>query len=240
MQYMGGKERQARYVVEQLRKHGAGCTRYLEPFIGGVSIFARMAPDFPGAAAGADVHPDLSLMWAAVIDGWEPPKVVTREEYAALRNAEPSALRGFVGFGLSFGGKWFGGYASNNRGDDFCGAARRGVLRKAAGMVGQRVTNADYRTFNPGAGTLVYCDPPYAGTTGYAGGLFDHDEFWHTVQRWADAGAVVLVSEYAAPQWAESVWAREAVKSLRKDSNTLPATEQIFRIPADAPLPAVA
>jgi hypothetical protein len=46
---------------------------------------------------------------------------------------------------------------------------------------------------------LVYCDPPYRGTTGYATGAFDHDAFWETARAWSRAGAVVLVSEYAAP-----------------------------------------
>lgn len=232
MQYMGGKARQAKPIGEILSVYRATCREYVEPFIGGGAVFERAARTFR-RPAGYDVHPDLVLMWQAALDGWTPPAAVTREEYAELRNAEPSALRGFVGFGCSFGGKWFGGYASNARGDDFCGAARRGLLRKADALrqSGATVGRQSYDVLDPAPGALVYCDPPYAGTTGYDGvDTFDHAAFWARVHEWADAGATVLVSEYEAPEGVPCVWRREAVKSLRKDANTLPATEKLFAV----------
>ena len=85
MQYMGGKERQAKHITAQILAHSEGCTDYLEPFVGGGSIFSRIAPMFPGNAHGSDAHEDLALMWSAAIDGWEPPAVVSREEYASLK-----------------------------------------------------------------------------------------------------------------------------------------------------------
>ena len=46
------------------------------------------------------------------------PFQLMEEEYKNLKTSEPSALRGFVGYFLSFGGKWFGGYAPKyQRGD---------------------------------------------------------------------------------------------------------------------------
>lgn len=233
MQYVGSKQRQAKYIAENLQKHGTACVNYLEPFVGGGSVFSLMASIFPGNAHGSDAHEDLALMWSAAIDGWEPPAAVSREEYASLKKSEPSALRGFVGFGCSFGGKWFGGYASNAVGHDYCGAARRGLLRKVAGMRSATFTCADYRTFSPGTGTLVYCDPPYANTTGYSLGQFDSNEFWTTMQSWSSDGAVVLVSEYTAPHFAEEVWSRAAKRSLSKDENkSASALEKLFRIHA--------
>lgn len=45
--------------------------------------------------------------------------------------------------------------------------------------------------------SIVYCDPPYRGTRGYARvGKFDHDRFY----RWCERQeALVLISEYAMP-----------------------------------------
>jgi hypothetical protein len=50
-------------------------------------------------------------MWQALMRGeTEPFADVTEAEYATLKTAAPSARRGFVGFGASFGGGWFNGY----------------------------------------------------------------------------------------------------------------------------------
>lgn len=230
MQYLGGKARMAHNLAPTIIAAGkaAGCRRYVEPFIGGASIFARVAPRFAVAEAG-DCQEDLVLMWQAALSGWKPPTEISRVEYAQLRTAEPSALRGFVGFGCSFGGKWFGGYASNARGDDFCGAARRGVLKKAQGMAGTTVCLRDYADWDIGDGDIVYCDPPYGGTTGYAGTTaWSADRFWRIAYGWADNGAVVLVSEYKAPLGWVAIGEHSAVQSLRKDNNKVPAAERLF------------
>ena len=57
-------------------------------------------------------------MWQGLQSGWTPPDVITKEEYKYIREHkdENPALTGFVGFGCSFGGKWFGGLARNKRG----------------------------------------------------------------------------------------------------------------------------
>ena len=47
---------------------------------------------------------------------------------------------------------------------------------------------------------LVYCGPPYQGTTEYgAFDGFDHDLFWDTMREWSKNNTVV-VSEYSAPE----------------------------------------
>lgn len=47
---------------------------------------------------------------------------------------------------------------------------------------------------------LVYCDPPYAGTTTYgAFDGFDTDLFWNTMRKWSETNTVI-VSEYEAPE----------------------------------------
>jgi DNA adenine methylase len=46
---------------------------------------------------------------------------------------------------------------------------------------------------------LVYCDPPYQGTTQYgAFNGFDHELFWNTMREWSKNNTVVI-SEYSAP-----------------------------------------
>lgn len=61
-------------------------------------------------------------MWQALQQGWQPPEIITKDEYYYVKEHkdENPALTGFVGFGCSFGGKWFGGLASNKKGDNYC------------------------------------------------------------------------------------------------------------------------
>lgn len=206
MRYVGGKARIVSWVEEHLVSVGDGCVAYLEPFVGGGAVFARMAPRFEIAIA-ADAHADLILMWKAIANGWVPPGRISKSEYVALReSAMPSAMRGFAGFGSSFSGKWFGGYVDiswdkckNRYTNPYAKAAQESLLKVAPAFAkATAIVRRDFQKWNPGSGILVYCDPPYVGTLGY-GVDYDHVEFWNVAGRWADSGAIVVVSENVAP-----------------------------------------
>ena len=239
MRYMGGKGRIAKKLSETILNHSPEHSGiYWEPFIGGGAMAARMGNQFE-IAKYSDIHPDLILMWQALHDGWEPPAVVTYEEYQELRySIEPSALRGFVGFGGSFGGRWFEGYARG--GHSASGAPRnhqaesaRAVLKDIQGIRANtctRFTQGDALTIEPGPGDVVYCDPPYAGTKNYSKtDRLDHEEFWNAATRWVEAGAYVFVSEYAAPDGWECIWEQPLRSSVRVGSaDRHIATERLF------------
>jgi DNA adenine methylase len=197
VRYLGGKERIATTISEFLLSQKGDRTIYVEPFIGGGSVYSRVSKHFT-RSYGSDTHTDLILMWQALQGGWVPPTSLDSNEYRFLKDSEPSALRAFAGFGCSFGGKWFGGYArSGDR--NYALNAHNSVMKKSAGMTGT-ISCRDYRDYRPSARSLVYCDPPYADTTGYTGvDAFDSDEFWSTMRAWRDAGALVFVSEDKAP-----------------------------------------
>lgn len=230
MRYMGGKSRIAKRIAPFLIADGIRCHTYLEPFIGGGSVFAEVSPYFAVAVA-SDVNRDLILLWQALAAGWEPPNTLTHEEWKTLRDAEPSALRAFAGFGCSFGGRFFEGYA-RARGDDYCGAARRGLLRKLSLMhPAPEFHHVPYDAWSPGEGTLVYCDPPYANTKPYSAvDSFDSDRFWKVAEGWAESGATVLVSEYAAPAPWREVWSAEVKMTVHRDDNRRTAVEKLFTL----------
>lgn len=239
MRYVGGKSRLAKSIADVVAEYRDGRTKYLEPFLGGGATFARVAPEFDSASAG-DVVPDLVLMWQAARDGWIPPTDVDDEMYASMKTAEPSALRGFVGFGCSFGGKWFGGRA---RGGFNAGGAPRNhaaessrkVARMGTALAGAEIELRGYRDWTPGDDTVIYCDPPYAGTQGYgAAGGFDSEDFWRTAGRWTSDGALVLVSEYAAPAGWVSVMSRSHRQSLQGGTDDRPTTTERLWVHADA------
>lgn len=237
MRYVGGKVRIATWLEETMLPLVPHHTKYLEPFMGGGAVLAKMAPHFTEVFAG-DIHEDLVLMWKALQSGWEPPEIVSKELYDSLKSAEPSALRGFVGFGSSFSGKWFGGYVGRayDRHADylmppFSATARRAMLKDIKSFRHALIRCVPYTGWNPHENVLVYCDPPYEGTLGFSGsGDFNHSEFWGTVRQWSRQGATVLVSEYSAPVdfdvFAERT--RKVMLRATKDTEQEIRTERVF------------
>jgi DNA adenine methylase len=138
-----------------------------------------------------------------------------------------------VGFGASFGGKWFGGYGVSPRDGELWKQSHRTVTRQGAAFrrYGVFFDRADYSILRPPAGSVVYCDPPYAGTTSYATGPFDHEGFYKVLRGWA-ADCFVYVSEYSIPSTVdhEVVWQRERRTSLKSDVNVEVRMEKLFRV----------
>ncbi len=192
--YMGGKAKIgpkiARYL-EEIRRPGQ---LYVEPFVGAANIVACMT----GVRHVYDAHPDLIMMWRALQTGWRPPDHVTEDMHRALRKAEPSAIRAFVGFGCSFGGKFFGGFARATEGTNYARAAMRSLDRKLATLDGVIFRQAFFHELTP-SDSLVYCDPPYEGTAGFSVGKFDHMLFWETMREWSKCNTVII-SEKSAPR----------------------------------------
>ena len=79
--------------------------------------------------------------------------------------------------------------------------------------------------------SLVYCDPPYAGTTqGYSSTSFDSIMFWNTMRHWAREGNTVLVSEYVAPDFAHEVWSTDTKTSMHCREGKAPRVEKLFQV----------
>ena len=217
MQYLGGKHRIAKDIAEHILAENPTADIVYEPFAGGGgSVTVELASRFPLVMA-SDVHPDLVMMWQALLQGWEPPREVSEADYQAARKSAPSALRGFIGFGCSFGGKWFGGYArgdASGRARGYDGTSARRVLAQASCMRNVYFTLTPYTRVDPVPGAVIYCDPPYAKTTGYAH-RFDNEEFYDVVRAWRWSGHRVYVSEYQAPPDFRLVWERSYTRNMR-------------------------
>src|SRR5688572_13255602 len=119
MMYKGGKSMIAKDIAVELVKNGF--ENYYEPFLGSAAVAVAISELVDVPMFLSDNHPDLILMWNDLKQGWIPPDFVSKEEHHQLKYEEPSALRGFVGFGMSFGGDFYHGYAQNKRGTDYCG-----------------------------------------------------------------------------------------------------------------------
>jgi len=71
--------------------------------------------------------------------------------------------------------------------------------------------------------SVIYCDPPYRGATGYLN-VFDHDKFWEWVMDQKDP---VYVSEYIAPKTAHVIMAINKKANLAATGHT-DSVEKMF------------
>lgn len=93
-----------------------------------------------------DRHKYLIAMLQGVQNGYNLPESITPEEYRYIRDHkdEDPALAGFVGFGCSFGGKWFGGYARNASGTNYALQSKRSLLKDMATLQDAHFVCEDY------------------------------------------------------------------------------------------------
>lgn len=226
MQYMGSKNRIAKHLLPIMLENRNGRT-WVEPFVGG----ANMIDKVEGKRIGADTHEHLIELLRALQAGWIPPTDVSKEMYYEVKNNQDSyseELIGFVGFLCSFGGKWWGGYAANSKGDNYADRGSRVLTKQAKKLKEIEFINCSYQDLEIPPNSLIYCDPPYEGTTKYKGG-FDHLEFWEWCRIKAKEGHLVYVSEYNAPSDFKCVKEIEHKTILNKNAQDK-RVEKLFTI----------
>lgn len=212
-------------------------TRLWEPFCGGLNATQALV-DAGFRVYASDANAALVSLYAGWRAGWRPPppELITREGYAAAKALPDSdPLKAFYGVGLSFGGAWFGGFTGavverGGRRDDYYGAAFRALTRDT--LAPAVIACVSFLAVRPApAPFAIYCDPPYAETTGYsATGAFDHVGFWARCRWWAACGVDVFVSEYSAPPDVVEVARFAKRKTMSASTNTDVATDRLFLV----------
>jgi DNA adenine methylase len=197
MMYLGSKRRIAKQILPVMLAERSPDQWWVEPFVGG----ANMLDKVDGKRLGNDSHEYLIALLIAVRDGYVPPTEISRETYYAVKRRPqeyPKELVGFVGFTCSFGGPWWGGYGFHQKTNLGCaGEGSRTLCKQAQNLKGIDFRCGDYRDLAIPANSLIYCDPPYSGTTQYRDN-FDSSAFWQWC-RDMSKGHTVFVSEYSAP-----------------------------------------
>lgn len=179
MRYQGGKSRIAASIALAIERERESNGRLISLFCGSCAVESKLAPHFKSVICN-DNHKYLVALWQALQDGYELPEVISEQAYKSIREHKDDnpALTGFVGFGCSFGGKFFGGYARNKTGTNYAAQSKRSILKDFANLQDAVFTCNDYKDVVIPAGSVVYADPPYSNTTGYTSGKFNSEEFW--------------------------------------------------------------
>lgn len=234
MKYLGGKSKTANQIAAYLNQIRQPNQPYWEPFVGAGWILERIKGQ---PIYASDANPHLIELWRAVQSGWMPPELVTEDDYRqAMAGEFTNAMTAFIGFGCSYGGKWFAGYARNEKGvsdPTIARTAKNSLLHKSNRTEnGVHYFYANFlECYVPAYGCLIYCDPPYEGTTGYgAVGQFDSGAFWERVRWLENHGHTVVVSEYNAPDDFSCVLEMPTKTDMHTKDGKAPHIEKLFRL----------
>lgn len=231
---MGGKARIAKHILPIILRDRTEGQFYVEPFCGGCNMIDKVK----GNRIANDKNPYLIQMWRHLTKGWNPPRVIEKDFYHAVRDswkqkseAFPPELIGWVGFTGSYRGLFFGGYSGHARSDktgvrDYIGEGTRSILRQVGDLRGVCFLNRDYKDLVLLSKCIIYCDPPYRGTEGYQDAV-DHRDFWEWCRKKVKQGHKVFVSEYCAPDDFRCIW-EMGVKTTLCAGKAKNAVEKLF------------
>jgi len=178
-----------------------------------------------------DSNQYMIALWQAIQSGWWPPSAVTRELYNEVKNDPDEydpALVGFIAVGCSFGGGYWNGYAAPVSGRDYVNESFRACLKLAPLIQDVKFVCGDYTDLLIPENSIVYADPPYAGTKGYKDSSFDSDKFWQWCRE-KSATNKVYISEYQAPEDFKCILSLEKPSTMDsyKTKNTI---EKLFTV----------
>ena len=234
MKYLGGKQRLGKHIapiLKQLIENNPKYNFYFEPFCGALGVLRNMT-DINIPIYASDYHPDLIALFLAVQNNSiELPNDITEKEYLYYKHdiSSPNAMKGFIGFGSSFGGRYFAAYAQkylNGKKENFCKEAKNSLLRLQPLIENINFKCDNYTNLKPN-NAFIYCDPPYQFTKfpiKYRRDVkyydkFDNIEFWELMRKWSKNN-LVIISETNAPNDFISIWEKTKTRSICQSKKT--------------------
>ena len=233
MRYQGGKSKSAKQIADVITSVAEKNMREYNPvfvslFCGSCAVESKLNK-FKTKILN-DKHEYLIALLQGVQTGYELPEHISNEKYQYIKMHldEDKVLSGFVGFGCSFGGKWFGGYATNQTNRNYASETKRSLLKDMAALTDAQFICKDYHDVELPNNCVVYADPPYNGTTGYGNEKFDSDVFWDYMRE-ISKNHLVFISEQNAPDDFIPIWEKQLTRTLDVNKNNqFKATEKLF------------
>ena len=228
MKYMGSKNRIAKHILPIILKDRREGQWYVEPFVGG----ANMIDKVDGKRLGADNNKYLIKALCFIRD--EPNLIpnnnleYTKEMFDIAKIGSLSnPIDCFAMFQYTFGSIFKGSWAKNKRGTDYVKEVVKNILKQSENIQGVYFKHLSYLNLTLNESCIIYCDPPYEGTTGYKTGTFNHTEFWEWCRIKTKQGHKVFISEYSAPDDFKCIWEKDVRVTVGRN-NALKHTEKLF------------
>ena len=236
MNYMGSKQRIAKYIVPLLQKQidDNNIKYYIEPFVGGVNVIDKIVCKYK---IGSDVNRYLIALHRYAQTGKKFPNSITKEFYNKVRDSYnkqdhkySDTVYGAVGFLSSMNGRFFdGGFANSSHGRDYYKEKRDNLIKQSQSPLYKDIMFciSDYSFCKDFSNCLIYCDPPYEGTKQYGiNKNFDNANFWSFV-RHLSWNNIVIVSEETAPEDFTCIWEQKTLRSIKAADKSY-STEKLF------------
>jgi len=225
MKYLGSKNRIAKEILPLMLKHRRPDQYWVEPFVGGANLIDKVE----GLRIGADANIYLIALLKELQypDFFDYLPHIGEEKYKEIQHNKdkfPDWLVGYAGFNLSFGAKFFEGYRRDKAGvRDYNNEAQQNLQAQQKGLFGIDFICSDYKGLEIPPNSMIYCDPPYAKSTGYKNSI-DHAEFWQWCRDKQEEGHDVFISEYEAPEDFICIWQ----KPLNSGGHGKASIEKLF------------
>lgn len=209
LQYLGSKSRISSQLVAILQSHidTYSISQYVEPFVGGANVIDKVKC---GSKVGYDINKYLIALLNKTRDSTcDFPETISKDDYCSIKENKdnyPDWLVGLVGFCGSYSAKWFGGYAKGNDTRDRQNEAIRNLISQSENLKDCSFVCVDYQSVSV-SNALIYCDPPYKGTTGYKD-LIDYNEYYNWCREMSKNN-LVFCSEYSMPDDFVCVWEKQ-------------------------------
>ena len=235
MIYLGSKARIVGGILPIMLNSINPGQAFVDAFCGGCNVIQHVPPKYQRIAN--DNNQYLIAMWKALTTtGWNPPTAISKTYYNNVRASwhrndgkYSDAEIGWVGFMASRNGRFFdGGFSGSTGGRDYISESVRNINKQIGQLQGVEWLTGSYDQINIPPKSLIYCDPPYKGTTSYSTARqFDYDRFYDWVRQMKRDGHIVYVSEYNMPGDFSCVWEKSITNNLNP-TKTYTAVERLW------------
>ena len=235
MKYMGSKRRIAKDILPIILKDRKDSQCFYDLFCGGGNLLEKV----DGNRVANDNNEYLIELFKYMqTDNFNLP-FVGEIEYKNIQNNKenyPKWLVGYVGFQLSFGAKFFGGYRRDKAGiRNYENEAQQNLKAQQNLIKDVEFVCGSYDKVKLEQNSIIYCDIPYKNSTKYnTSKNFDYDKFYDWCIDKHKEGHKVFISEYDMPEDRfECIWSKEISSSLTKDTGSKKGIEKLFIVKGD-------
>lgn len=193
MKYMGSKRRIAKHIIPIMTDEAdkSGITTWIEPFVGGGNLIDKVPDRFN--RKGYDLNPHVIQAMIDIRDSpGDLPDCISEDEYKSCIGRQPEKITSWIRFVCSFGGKFDCGFARNEK-RNYCRESKDNALNQSKFIHGISFECLSYDLISV-KDALIYCDPPYKGTTGYKVDTLIMKNFMIGVVKWQKKISFLLVN----------------------------------------------